>query len=64
MGLMEMLRCWHSTLGNLFHSSMEKIWGIIEMTKVPSALVLYLTDDFTVERLIVRGMKVATIIFL
>lgn len=38
--------------------------GMIKVTKVLSALVLYLTDDFTEERLIARGMKVATIISL
>lgn len=37
---------------------------MIKVTKVLSAPVLYLTDDFTEERLIARGMKVATIISL
>lgn len=45
-------------------SVLKKNRGMIKVTKVLSALVLYLTDDFTEERLIARGMKVATIIFL
>lgn len=36
--------------------------GTMKVTKVLSSLVLYVTDDFTEERLIARGMKVATII--
>lgn len=35
----------------------KKHRGMIKVTKVLSALVLYLTDDFTEERLIARGMK-------
>lgn len=42
----------------------KKNRGMIKVTKVLSALVLYVTDDFTEERLIARGMKVATIISL
>lgn len=40
----------------------EKNCRTIKVTKVLSSLVLYLTDDLTQERLIAKGMKVATII--
>lgn len=38
--------------------------GMIKVTKVPFAPVFSLTGNFTEERLIARGMKVATIILL